>query len=74
MTVNTPININLSYTFSIGMAGEEMKYIFNLANSTQGLNKRCIEAQADDDKWKCNFAEMAYQYTKAPIFFFNSFI
>lgn len=51
---------------------EEMKYIFTLANSTNGLNARCIAAQAEEDKWKCNFAEMAYAYTQAPIFPFNS--
>jgi len=51
---------------------EQMKYIFNLANSTHGLNERCIAAQANEEKWKCNFAEFAYQYTQAPIFPFNS--
>mmetsp|Transcript_81905 Transcript_81905/g.155512 ORF Transcript_81905/g.155512 Transcript_81905/m.155512 type:complete len:461 (-) Transcript_81905:140-1522(-) len=51
---------------------EQMKSIFELANSTNGLNARCIAAQADEDKWKCNFAEMAYKYTQAPIFPLNS--
>lgn len=51
---------------------EEMKYIFNLANSTHGLNNRCIAAQAKGEEWRCNFAEYAYAYTEAPIFPFNS--
>merc|ERR1712083_897096 len=51
---------------------DEMKYIFNLANSTHGLNADCIAAMPEDEQWKCNFAEMAYQYTQAPIFPFNS--
>jgi len=51
---------------------EEMKYIFNMANSTHGLNDACIADQAPEDKWKCNFAEYAYAYTNAPIFPFNS--
>ncbi|CAK0806565.1 unnamed protein product [Prorocentrum cordatum] len=51
---------------------EEMKYIFSLANSTHGLNDACISEQVDEDRWKCNFAEMAYQYTQAPIFPLNS--
>lgn len=51
---------------------DQMKYIYNLANSTHGLNARCIEAQAEEDRWKCNFAEFAYKYTNAPIFPFNS--
>jgi hypothetical protein len=51
---------------------EEMKYIFNLANSTHGLNNACISEQADEDKWKCNFAELAYQYTQARTFPLNS--
>merc|ERR1712125_123333 len=51
---------------------EEMKYIFNLANSTNGLNADCIAAMPEDKKWTCNFAEMSYQFIKAPIFPFNS--
>jgi hypothetical protein len=51
---------------------EEMKYTFSLHNSTHGLNDACISDQADEDKWKCNFAELAYQYTQARTFALNS--
>ncbi|CAE8715037.1 unnamed protein product [Polarella glacialis] len=51
---------------------EQMKYIFNLANSTHGLNDKCIAAASDEDKWKCNFAEIVYAFTDAPIFPLNS--
>eukprot|EP00747_Dinoflagellata_sp_TGD_P219245 gnl/TRDRNA2_/TRDRNA2_91395_c0_seq1.p1 gnl/TRDRNA2_/TRDRNA2_91395_c0~~gnl/TRDRNA2_/TRDRNA2_91395_c0_seq1.p1 ORF type:complete len:456 (+),score=34.85 gnl/TRDRNA2_/TRDRNA2_91395_c0_seq1:61-1428(+) len=51
---------------------EEMKYIFQLANSSHGLNEHCIAAQSDEEKWKCNFAEHSYTYIQAPIFPFNS--
>merc|ERR1719240_1613060 len=51
---------------------EEMKYIFSLANSTHGLNDRCIASQAEADRWKCNFAEVSYAHIQAPIFPFNS--
>ena len=41
----------------------EMQYIFNLANSTHGVNDACIAAQKPGDEWKCNFAEEAYAHT-----------
>eukprot|EP00755_Sulcionema_specki_P009715 Sspe_Gene.6470::Locus_2179_Transcript_1_2_Confidence_0.800_Length_1410::g.6470::m.6470/K19882/NOTUM; O-palmitoleoyl-L-serine hydrolase len=50
----------------------EMQYIFNLANSTGGLNAQCILSVLPEDRWKCNFAEYAYAYTQAPIFPLNS--
>lgn len=50
----------------------EMKYIFNLANSTHGVNDACIAAQQPGDEWKCNFAEEAYAHTHSPTFPLNS--
>jgi len=51
---------------------EQMQYIFNMANSTHGLNHRCIAAKAQEDRWTCNFAEMSYNFTQAPMFVLNS--
>ena len=50
----------------------EMKYIFGLANSTNGVNADCIAAKAEADKWQCNFAQESYAYTKSPTFPLNS--
>jgi len=50
----------------------EMKNIFELANSTHGLNDACIQAFPEEDQWKCNFAENAYAHTKSHIFPLNS--
>jgi hypothetical protein len=50
----------------------QMKEIFNLANSTHGLNDDCIASFAPDDQWKCNFAQHAYAHTKAMTFPLNS--
>ena len=51
---------------------EEMTNIFELANSTHGVNKDCIAAKAPSDQWQCNFAEEAYAYTHSPTFPLNS--
>ena len=51
---------------------EQMENIFNISNATGGVNADCIAAQAPADKWKCNFAEFSYAYTKAPTFPLNS--
>ena len=50
----------------------QMQNIFNLANSTHGLNDACIAAQAPGDEWKCNFAQYSYAYTKSDTFPLNS--
>lgn len=51
----------------------QMQYIFNLANSTHGVNDACIAAHAaTGDQWKCNFAEEAYAHTHSPTFPLNS--
>jgi len=50
----------------------EMKSIFVLANSTNGVNAACIASKSAEDKWMCNFAEHSYAHTKSPIFPLNS--
>ena len=50
----------------------QMKHIFEIANSTQGVNAACIADKAPEDQWMCNFAQEAYNYTKSPIFPLNS--
>lgn len=50
----------------------QMKNIFHLANSTYGVNDKCITAMPDTDKWKCNFAQEAYAYTDSLTFPINS--
>ena len=49
-----------------------MKYIFTLANSTNGVNAKCIAAMDEGDQWKCNFAQEAYAYTESETFPLNS--
>jgi len=51
---------------------KQMQEIFNLANSTGGLNANCIAALKEEDAWMCNFAQYAYMYTESPIFPLNS--
>ena len=52
---------------------DEMKSIFELANSTHGLNDACIAAhRASGDEWKCNFAQHAYAHTASDTFPLNS--
>jgi hypothetical protein len=51
---------------------DEMKNIFELANSTNGLNAKCIAAMPSSEQWKCNFAQYAYAYTESEIFPLNS--
>ena len=50
----------------------QMKNIFELANSTQGLNADCIASFAPEDQWQCNFAQHAYAHTKSNTFPLNS--
>jgi len=47
---------------------DQIKYIFNLANSTNGVNAACIAAKTAADQWQCNFATETYKYIKSPIF------
>ena len=50
----------------------QMENIFNLANSTHGVNDACIASLPVDKQWQCNFAQHAYAHTEAPIFPLNS--
>lgn len=50
----------------------EMQTIFHLANSTHGLNDRCVASLGEAERWRCNFAEVSYAYTESPIFPLNS--
>lgn len=50
----------------------QMKNIFALANSTGGVNAKCVAAMNEGDAWMCNFAQYAYMYTESPIFPINS--
>jgi hypothetical protein len=51
---------------------EEMKNIYELANSTHGLNADCINSFKKEDQWQCNFAQHAYAHTKSLTFPLNS--
>eukprot|EP00294_Goniomonas_avonlea_P008479 CAMPEP_0114555252 /NCGR_PEP_ID=MMETSP0114-20121206/8651_1 /TAXON_ID=31324 /ORGANISM="Goniomonas sp, Strain m" /LENGTH=419 /DNA_ID=CAMNT_0001740367 /DNA_START=11 /DNA_END=1270 /DNA_ORIENTATION=- len=51
---------------------DEMKYIFTLANSTNGLNAKCIANKTGDDQWQCNFAQESYKFIDTPFFALNS--
>ena len=51
---------------------EEMKNIFKLANSTNGLNEDCIASFPPEQQWQCNFAQHAYAHTKSDTFPLNS--
>jgi len=50
----------------------QMENIFNLANSTHGVNDACIASLPVDKQWQCNFAQHAYAHTAAPTFPLNS--
>lgn len=54
----------------------EMEYVYNMQNSSGGVNARCAEAAASGAfmPWKCIFANYSYSYTEAPIFPLNSAI
>ena len=51
---------------------EQMRNIFELANSTHGLNDACIAAQPPGKEWQCNLAQHAFAHTKSPTFPLNS--
>lgn len=50
---------------------EQMAVIFDLANSTHGVNDACIAGEAAAP-WHCNMAQYTYKYIKSPIFPLNS--
>lgn len=51
--------------------GDQISVIFNLANSTHGVNDACIAGEAPN-AWHCNMAQYVYKYIKSPIFPLNS--
>lgn len=51
---------------------QQMANIFELANATGGVNKDCIAATPLSERWRCNFAEKAYEFTSTPIMPLNS--
>jgi len=55
-----------------GVYATEMAYIFQLANASMGVNADCIAATPAAQRWRCNFAEKAYEFTSTPILPLNS--
>ena len=53
---------------------DEMKYVFNMQNSSGGLNSNCIKSYASDpsNAWRCIFANESYAHTQTPMFPLNS--
>merc|ERR1712113_204247 len=47
---------------------DHMKYVFNMQNSTGGVNKACVEDHRPEDQWKCIFANFSYAYSTTPMF------
>ena len=50
----------------------ELKYVFNMQNSSAGAHEGCLAAKAADKKWECMFAQEILPYVKTPIFVGNS--
>ncbi|CAE8642466.1 unnamed protein product [Polarella glacialis] len=51
----------------------QMQTIFELSNSSGGVNSKCVAANPGKDAWKCNFASTAYAFTlSTPVFLLNS--
>merc|ERR1712032_610651 len=44
---------------------DNMKYVFGMQNSTNGVNADCIAAGHD---WRCIFANYSYAYSKTPMY------
>eukprot|EP00929_Paragymnodinium_shiwhaense_P009220 TRINITY_DN113303_c0_g1_i1.p1 TRINITY_DN113303_c0_g1~~TRINITY_DN113303_c0_g1_i1.p1 ORF type:complete len:464 (-),score=47.79 TRINITY_DN113303_c0_g1_i1:219-1436(-) len=51
---------------------DQMKAIFELANSTAGVDSKCLAAKEESSRWMCNFAEHVYEHIEAPVFLLNS--
>ena len=45
-----------------------MQYVYNMMNSSGGVNQRCRAAQAPGDAWRCIFANYSYAHTQVPVF------
>lgn len=47
------------------------RQLYDLHNSSTGLNWACLRAQHSDSKWRCFFPEYSIPYTKSSIFVVN---
>jgi O-palmitoleoyl-L-serine hydrolase len=45
-----------------------MQYVYNMMNSSGGVNQQCRAAQAPGDAWRCIFAHYSYAHTQVPVF------
>ena len=52
----------------------EMEYVFNMQNSTGGVNAKCIASLPQAEQWRCIFANYSYAHVESPIFPLNSAI
>jgi len=43
-----------------------------MSNSSGAVNKKCLAAMGEGEKWKCMFAQNAYAHTEVPTFLQNS--
>jgi len=50
---------------------EEMKYAFDLANASYGVNADCVAA-FPEETWKCGFAQHSFAFTHSRVFLLNS--
>ena len=50
----------------------EIQVIFNLANSANGINSKCVASKAPEDQWQCHFAQESFKYTTTPFFILDS--
>ena len=53
---------------------QEMEYVFNMQNSTGGVNAKCIASLPRAEQWRCIFANYSYAHVESPIFPLNSAI
>ena len=53
---------------------ENMKHVFEMQNSTGGVNADCVASLPAEEQWRCIFANYSYAHIKAPIFPLNSAI
>merc|ERR1712137_173987 len=47
----------------------EMKYVFQMQNSSSGVNSACLAAGHD---WRCIFANYSYSYSRTPMYLLQS--
>merc|ERR1712151_899055 len=58
----------------MGIYPNEMKYVFNMQNSSSGVNQACLASYASSlsESWRCIFANESYAHSKTPMFPLNS--